>query len=222
MKIFNKDTLSYLENVHNHNSREWFAENKDWYNEALITPLQEFVSCLSETMYKIDKEFELTPSVNKTISRINRDTRFTKDKSLYKDRSWVTFKKSGKDKIDYPAYFFEISPYSFRYGMGFFSASVESMNLLREWMTLKEKKFSKIVDSINEYGTFHVEGESYKKNQFSDKKTDLQQWYNRKNIYLVYNSASVIELFQEDFIDTIKKDYNSLANLYHFFVEALS
>lgn len=222
MSIFSKDTLSFLEEVHQQNSREWFRENKDWYNESLITPLKNFVQFLSEAMYGIDEEFELTPGINKTISRINRDTRFSKDKSLYKDRMWVTIKKSGKDKIDYPAYFFEISPYSFRYGMGYFSASSGSMKLLRDLMQKKEKQFGKIVKAIEEQGIFQVEGEMYIKNTFTEKPLELQKWYNRKNIYLAYSSENVGELYQEDFMDHVKEDFMSLANVYLFFVEALT
>lgn len=222
MKVFSIDTLDYLREVREQNSREWFADNKDWYTEALITPLQNFVQYLSETMSNIDEEFELMPRVNKTISRINRDTRFSKDKSLYKDKMWVTFKKRGKDKIDYPAYFFELGPQSYRYGMGFFSASPKSMGLLRELMTEKEKHFSQLVKAVEEKKIFNVEGEMYKRNQFADKKPELQQWYNRKNIYLAYNSEIVDELFQDDFMENVKEDYIFLAGMYHFFVEAMS
>ncbi|HOO27723.1 MAG TPA: DUF2461 domain-containing protein [Lachnospiraceae bacterium] len=222
MKIFSKDTLYFLQEVHQQNSKEWFGDNKDWYNEALITPLKNFVLFLSETMSGIDGEFELMPGINKTISRINRDTRFSKDKSLYKDRMWVTFKKAGKDKTDYPAYFFEISPYSFRYGMGFFSASSGSMKSLRALMQKKEKQFGKIVSAIEKKGIFQVEGEIYKKNMFCDRPSELQKWYNRKNIYLVYNGENVGELFQEDFMEHIKEDFISLTDLYLFFVEAMT
>lgn len=222
MKIFSEDTLTFLQEVRKQNSKDWFHENKDWYNEALMLPLKNFVMFLSETMYDIDKEFERMPRVNKTISRINQDTRFSKDKTLYKDRMWVTFKKSDKDKIDYPAYFFEISPYSFRYGMGFFSASTNSMKLVRDLMLKKEKEFGKIVKAIEEKGIFHVEGDMYKKNLLGDKPFEYQNWYNRKNIYLAYNSENVSELYQDDFMDNLKEDFNSLAALYLFFVEAMA
>lgn len=220
MKIFSEDTLRFLKEVYENNSREWFYENKDRYHEALIKPLMNFVEYLSETMHGIDNEFELMPGVNKTISRISRDTRFSKDKHLYKDRMWVTFKKVGKDKVDYPAYFFEISPYSFRYGMGFYSASTNTMKSIRELMESKEKQFAEIAGKIEKAGIFEIEGEMFKRNLYADKPIELQKWYNRKNIYLVYNSENVGELFQEDFMKNVKDDFISLSDLYHFFVEA--
>ncbi|SHO44330.1 Conserved hypothetical protein [Anaerocolumna xylanovorans DSM 12503] len=108
-------------------------------------------------MYGIDSEFELLPMVDKAISRIYRDTRFSKDKSLYKDRMWITFKKSGKDKCDYPAYFLEITPYVYRYGMVFFSATPKSMDAVRERMDKKSKEVTGIIEEMEKKGIFHLE-----------------------------------------------------------------
>ena len=218
---FNQDTLNYLKEVREQNSREWFKENKNRYLKSLISPLQNFVGMLSEVMYGIDEEFELTPSVHKTISGINRDTRFSKDKTLYKDKMWFTFKKYGKSKIDYPAFFFELSPYGYRYGMGFFLASNESMRKVRERMLNKERQAIQLITKMEKDGVFHIEGDMYKRNMYPDSNPLLQQWINRKNIYVVYNSEVVEELMNESFIETVKNDYASLAGLYDFFVQAL-
>ena len=61
----------------------------------------------------------------------------------------------------------------------------------------------------------------YKRNMYPDSNPLLQQWINRKNIYVVYNSEVVEELMNESFIETVKNDYASLAGLYDFFVQAL-
>lgn len=221
MQILTQESLDFLLEVREKNSKTWFADNKERYTNSLLLPLQKIVSELRETMYEIDPEFELLPMVDKTISRIYRDTRFSKDKSLYKDRMWITFKKSGKDKLDYPAFFLEISPYGYRYGMGFFQATTISMNAIRESIDRKSKQFMEIIEKINQKRIFLPEGEAYKKNIYQDKIEELQQWYNRKNIYVVYNSDNVNELFSDSFIDILKEGYQSLSELYMFFGGAL-
>lgn len=221
MDGFSQDTLDFLKEVREQNSKEWFKENKDRYLEFLIEPLQGFVRKLSKVMYTIDEEFELAPSVNKTISKINRDTRFSKDKTLYKDKMWVVFRKCGKSKTDYPAFFFEVTPYSYRYGMGFFLASNDSMRKVREEILDKQEQFVRLITKMEEDGVFHVEGDMYKRNMYPDSTPMLQQLLNRKNIYVVYNSQFVEDLMDESYIEMVKKNYASLAGLYDFFVQAV-
>ncbi len=91
-------------------------------------------------MLTIDPSFGIRPAVDKTISRIYRDTRFSKDKSLFKSTMWLTFKRPRKDWKDAPAYFLEISPDSYRYGMGYYSVSSDTMYKFREMIDKKPKE----------------------------------------------------------------------------------
>lgn len=120
---FLPETLEFLGNLEANNNKVWFEMHKQEYQEHLLQPLQDLVVDLSGFILTIDPYFETTPAINKTISRIHRDTRFSRDKSPYRSTMWITFKRSRKDWKDAPAYFFEISPDSYRYGMGFYSAS---------------------------------------------------------------------------------------------------
>ena len=129
---FSKNTLDFLNNVCKKNSKYWFEANKCNYQKYLLEPLQNLVTALGEKMLTIDPYFEIRPLVNKTISRIYRDTRFSKEKSLFKNRMWVTFKRPSKEWKNAPAYFFELSTDSYRYGMGYYSASRNTMDILRE------------------------------------------------------------------------------------------
>ena len=47
---------------------------------------------LMPTALDIDGNFN--PSINASVSRIRRDTRFTKDKSPYRDHMWIGFRLS--------------------------------------------------------------------------------------------------------------------------------
>ncbi|MBA7681656.1 hypothetical protein ES703_89996 [subsurface metagenome] len=69
-------------------------------------------------MLNIDSEFEVRPMVNKTISRINNDVRFSKAKSLYKEHMWIVFKRTTKEKMDLPGYYFGFGPNGYGTGMG--------------------------------------------------------------------------------------------------------
>ena len=220
--LFEQDMLDFLRDVKENNSKEWFLENKMRYESSLMVPLKELVMQLTETMLRIDPEFETEPRVDRTISRIYRDTRFSKDKSLYKNRVWITFKKKGKDKVDYPVFFFEVSPSGFFYGMGFYGASLKSMNAIREKIDADEKKFIQIIDEINNENIFSLEGDLYKRNRYQGAEEKVANWYNRKNVYLICHSENINEIFSDQFVCRLKEGYETLAPIYHFFTEALN
>ena len=113
-KGFSLQTLDFLQTNKVKNNKSWFEENKHIYKQFLLEPLQNLVTDLSEVMLSIDPVFETKPAINKTISKIYRDTRFSKDKSLFKKVMWIVFKQPTKEWKDAPCYFFEISPNGYR------------------------------------------------------------------------------------------------------------
>ncbi|GAB7203030.1 hypothetical protein OS31_45190 [Dickeya oryzae] len=103
---FSVQTLTFLQQVRQQDSKEWFEEHRQEYNDQLLTPFRLLVDSLSIPMLQIDDHFETKPAVGKTLSRIHRDTRFSHDKSRYRDKMWFTFKRTHKDWTDAPVYFF--------------------------------------------------------------------------------------------------------------------
>ena len=79
---FSPKTLDFLWENRMRNSRDWFEEHKSEYRSYVVEPLCELVEALTPTMLQIDSLFTVDPRVDKTISRIWRDTRYSHDKSL--------------------------------------------------------------------------------------------------------------------------------------------
>ncbi|MEI6521625.1 MAG: DUF2461 domain-containing protein, partial [bacterium] len=127
MSYFDKKTINFLQNLKENNDKVWFKENENDYRGFVLEPLQDLVEDLSDTMLDIDDEIETNPAIGKTISRIYRDIRFSKDKSPFRSNMWITFKRPIKDWQDYPGFFFEIAPDHYCYGMGFYNASIKTM-----------------------------------------------------------------------------------------------
>ena len=109
---FSKESLDILKQVKINNSKIWFEKHHSEYEKYLLTPFRELVSDLTPMILSVDPDIEVRPAINKTISRIFRDTRFSKDKSLFRDTMWLVFKRPGSDwKISIPGFYFEISYY---------------------------------------------------------------------------------------------------------------
>ena len=213
---FPKRAVDFLRELRENNNKAWFEDHRGEYQEYLLKPLQNLSADLSEFMLTIDLHFEIRPTVNKTISRIYRDTRFSKDKSPFRDTMWITFKRPNNDWKNAPAYFFEISPDSYRYGMGFYSASKETMDRLREMIAKRQKEFLKAISFLSKQKVFVVEGEKYKRILNNNIPEDFQDWYQRKNLYLVCNRKADDRLFSRKLLKDLESDFSLIAPFYNF------
>ncbi len=177
---FSKEAFTFLENLRRNNKKEWFEQHKPEYQALLLEPLKNLVSELGDVMLSIDPCFEVVPAINRTISRIYRDTRFSKDKSPYKTTLWITFKIPNKNWREAPAYFFEIFSDSYRYGMGFFQASPGKMQLFREKIDRNQAKFIQVISFYSKQSEFQIQGDLYKKTIDPTKPEKIQEWYQKK------------------------------------------
>lgn len=196
------------------NRREWFEEHKDEYRRFLQEPLQRLAAALAGPLMAIDPDLVIEP--RRVVSRIHRDIRFSRNKSPYKTTMWLTYKRPLTAWQDAPAYFFEVAADSYRFGMGFFSASKVTMDRLREAIDRKADEFRRAVAFLDGQETFVLEGERYKRLLDGSKEEDLQEWYQRKNLYLVCNRGSDERLFGRGVLDDLTAGFGRLAPFYHW------
>lgn len=213
---FSQESLDFLGNLKANNNRMWFEANRQVYINYLLEPLQDLVVDIGAFMLTIDPYLEVTPAIDKTISRIYRDTRFSRDKSPYKSTMWITLKRPNKEWKDAPAFFFEMSADSYRYGMGFFSASKKTMDKFREMIDKKPQEFLKAVSFYSKQQIFVVEGERYKKILDKSMPEEIQHWYQRRNLYLVCNKKIDTRLFSSGLVDDLISGFSLIAPFYHY------
>lgn len=217
---FTPDALTFLRDVHRKNSKAWFDGHKEEYEQVLLAPLRQLVMDVSGAIVRIDVRIEIAPLVNKTISRLYRDTRFSIDKSLFKDAVWVTFKRPSNEWRDYPGFFFELRPTAYRFGMGFYSATPTTMAAFRELIQQKKRKFWSAIRFLQGQDVYVVEGDSYKRDLKLDLPPELQTYAQRKNLYVVCNRKPDRELFSSQLVTSIKRMFERATPLYHFMQEA--
>ena len=219
---FTHETFNFLRKLRDHNNKTWFELHKSAYQEQVLQPLQALASGLGSFMLSIDPEIEVTPTVHKAISRVFRDTRFSSDKSPYKTSHWITFKRPRKDWQNFPAFFFEISPDSYRYGMGFFSADRETMDRFRRLVDSNPVAFLASISFYSKQCDFVIEGTEYKRSLKTDIPMELLVWYNRKSLYLANNLTVGEAGIDAHLIADLKRGFETLTPLYHYLSRAAS
>ena len=99
--MLSKNTLQFLDDLKANNNRDWFLENKKRY-EAVKKEYQQLVGDFLDTMKPLDPSLEMLEVKNCTF-RINRDIRFSKDKTPYKSHLgvWLSSGAKGMNRSGY-------------------------------------------------------------------------------------------------------------------------
>ncbi len=214
---FSQQGLNFLQQVRQENSKEWFDAHRGIYDTQLLTPFRVLVDELSATMLAIDPQFETRPAIGKTLSRIHRDTRFSHDKSRYRSRMWLTFKRPSKNWTDAPVYFCEIAPDAFRYGIGYYSATLATMELFRLRLRQQPQAFLQIAECCRP--PFELVGESYKRPKVKEQAAEIATWYNRKSFAVMATDLQVEKLFDAELVALLRQGFLQLEPLYQFLMQ---
>lgn len=216
---FSPQTFKFLRAIRTNNNKAWFQAHRSDYEQYILQPLRGLVVDLSDFMLDIDLCFEIAPVINKTISRIYRDTRFSRNKLLFKENMWIVFKRPSIDWKDDPGFFFEISANWYRYGMGFYSGRPDTMKKFREAIDENPKEVMKLISFYSKQRTFDVEGEKYKRMLDKTKPEKIQDWYQRKNLCLICTRKIDDRLFSRKLVGFLKSHFKIAIGLYNFLRE---
>jgi len=89
MSYFTKDTLAFLRGLARHNNKPWFEAHRDDYERHLKEPMGELVEEMAVRLSHTAPE--MTGDPKRSVFRIYRDVRFSKDKSPYKNNAGCWF-----------------------------------------------------------------------------------------------------------------------------------
>jgi uncharacterized protein (TIGR02453 family) len=107
---FPAETLQFLSELDADNSKDWFEAHRDLYEAGYVGPARAFVETIGPRLKKISPSVRFEPKVNGSIARINRDIRFSRDKSPYKNHLDIWFWHGEKKGWDRPGFYLRITP----------------------------------------------------------------------------------------------------------------
>lgn len=102
MKYFTPEYINFFNNLEKNNSKIWFDENRKLYEESVKKPFNSFISELILEILQFDDSIDI--HTKNAIFRINRDIRFSKDKTPYNTHKRAALVKGGR-KSPYPGYY---------------------------------------------------------------------------------------------------------------------
>lgn len=143
--MIQSSSLSFLSNLKKNNNKPWFEKNRDKYLAAK-TDFENFVKDILERLSSIDEDIKLLEVKNCTF-RINRDIRFSKDKTPYKSNMGASFNRGGKKSI-FAGYYFHLEPGGKSFaGGGLWMPSSPELKKLRQEIDYCYPEFTTIINS---------------------------------------------------------------------------
>ena len=108
MKYFTKSFITFFEDLANNNQKEWFHANKKRYESEVKKPFETFLSDLIASIQKEDPSLSIAPK--DCVLRINRDLRFSKDKTPYNLHYSAVVSHTGRKDKSVPGIFLRFTP----------------------------------------------------------------------------------------------------------------
>ncbi len=143
--MISSQALTFLKKLKNNNNKIWFDENREKYI-AVKNDFEIFISELLQKMILFDSDLK-DLSAKDCIFRINRDIRFSKDKTPYKINLSASFNKGGKKSI-HAGYYFHLQPEGNSFvGGGLWMPQPEELKKLRQEIDYCFPEFKNIIEA---------------------------------------------------------------------------
>lgn len=140
---FPPEGIQFFRSLSRHNNREWFLPRKPVFEEKLKQPMRQLVEALNTAMKGFAPEYVADP--DKAIYRIYRDTRFSKDKTPYKDHIAASFPRRGLPGG--AGFYFAVSHREVGVGGGVYMPAPETLLTIRHYLAERHREVRKITQA---------------------------------------------------------------------------
>ena len=220
MRYFSPDYLEFFKELAPNNNKEWFDKNRKRYLHTVKEPFKKFVTDLIHEFAKLDKEVQI--EAKDAIFRINRDIRFSKDKTPYKLNNSAIISKSGRKDKNYPGIYIELSPDKFRFYGGVYMPDTKQIQRIREAIVNRGDEFNRILNAKDFRSIFgEIKGDKNKRipKEFRDLAKEQPLLYNKQWYHFAELPPNII--LQNDLMETVLNYASSASKMRIFLKNAL-
>jgi uncharacterized protein (TIGR02453 family) len=146
-KYINDSFFRYFKKLAANNHRDWFESNRNEYETEVKKPFDHLVDALIFELAKTDKRFAGLQAKD-CVFRINRDVRFSKDKSPYKLNKSAIISPGGKKNHNGMGFYFELGPEECGFYAGAYMPDTENLQKIRQHIAKNSKLFSAIITDL--------------------------------------------------------------------------
>lgn len=220
---FPKDFLAFFREIAKNNDREWFEANRHRYEESVKEPLRSFIAAMDIPLGRFADCFLADPRPQGgSMFRIYRDTRFSRDKSPYKDNGACQFRHMAGKDAHAIGYYVHLSPKEVFFGGGIWVPPSPQLHKVREAIVADPERWKAITRAPAFRRRFgEVEGDGLKRPPKGfDADHELVEDL-KKQSFFAMEQVKPAEILSKDFAKKVAKSFEALGPFMEFLCEAL-
>jgi uncharacterized protein (TIGR02453 family) len=218
-------TLKFLKDLKKNNTREWFEKNRKSYEAAK----EDFAQLVEAIIKQVGKKDEGIASLGakECVYRINRDIRFSKDKTPYKNHLAASLISGGKKSVNENAgYYMHIEPNGNSFiGGGRYMTEPHMLKKIRQEIDYSWEEFHKIIHNkkfVACYGELEREGMSLSREPKGYEKDNPAIEYIKLKSWVATTPLTDADLTGKDLVKKITAAFETLQPLIAFLNRALN
>ncbi len=219
---FTQASFRFLKKLENNNDRDWFAENKQDYENLVRSPALDFITDMIDGIASISPHFVAIPKkMGGSLMRVHRDVRFGKDKRPYKTNVGIQFRHElGKD-VHAPGFYLHIEPGNNFVGAGIWHPDSQTLATIRTAIVDRSKTWIKASQDKKFTSKFKLAGDSLKTYpRGHDKQHPLINDLKRKD-FIAITSLDNKQIISNRLLSNVTKSFETAIPLMKFLCKAL-
>ena len=211
---FPEETVRFFLELRFHNEASFFNAHREDYERFVKEPFYAFIEAMAPAVRSIADDMDLRPG--KCLARIRRDTRFSKDKSPYRDHMWLLFRRAGEEREHSAMYWFELGPERVEWGLGFWDNNRPAMDALRKRIREKPDEVLRVLQDIRvpDQG-LDLYGDRYRRFAMPEGLPQaLQEIYPLKELYIKRTGVPMQAAYTGEVVERCAADLVRLKPMY--------
>lgn len=221
---FSDESLKFFADLERNNSKIWFEKNRHIYENEILLPAKAFVNELGERLETIAPDIAADARTDKSIFRIHRDIRFSKDKIPYKTHLGIWFWEGKKKKLENPGFYFQFDKDTMFIGAGMYRFSKDTLKIYRDAVVDPEKgkKLDEAIKLIKAKNSNYIPGwKQYKQiPRGYDKNHPNAEYLLYDGIGFQYKSEIPRDFYSDRLLEYTYKIFNNMSPI-HFWLRDL-
>lgn len=218
---FPRKGITFLRQLKKNNRREWFEKHKPEFETFVKLPMQSFIVALQPHFRSFAPEYEVNPK--RSLFRIYRDVRFSKDKRPYKTHVAAHFVLRGKPKgTEGSGYYVHIEPGEVFVGTGIYMPDSDQLKKIRKAMATYPGEFLSIVHNPGMKRMMGgIEGEKLQRvPKGYEPDHPMAEWLKLKQFF-VGRSLPAKACHSKTFVSQVARSFEAASPLVNFLNNAL-
>lgn len=146
------DFFAFFTELAANNERAWFLANKERYQESVVRPMTLLVADMAPRLAKISPHYIADPK--RSLFRIHRDVRFSKNKSPYKTHAAAQFRHAAGRDVHAPGFYLHAEPGRIYMGAGMWMPPAPQLKAVRDRIARHTADWRRAVREKNFVATF--------------------------------------------------------------------